>query len=284
VAGGARPIVRCTDDCGCTVDPDIGDGGPATAAVLTVPYGLAVTPDSGYVVSQLNANRVWRVSPDGTITTLAGTDLNGFSGDGGPATSAQLNVPMGVAVQPDGGVLIADSNNHHVRRISPEGTITTVAGNGTEGFSGDGDPATEARLDLPVAVTATDDSGFLIADYINNRVRRVSLSGTITTVAGNGGRLLPHVRPIHSTRRTGRASPNGGPLALTSGKRRPRRGSDVAMISIREPTPVPDLAGEGGPPGTRRSGSRRSCSPRPLRGKAAGKAAHSFLFSCAVAD
>jgi NHL repeat len=185
VAGGARPVVTC-DDWGCTVDPDNGDGGPATSAVLNVPYGVAMMPDGGFVASSLSNDEVRRVSPDGTITTLAGGLLNGFSGDGGPATSARLNLPMGVAVQPDGGVLIADSNNHRIRRVSPEGTISTVAGNGTEGFSGDGGPATAAQLDLPVAVAATRDGGFLIADYLNNRIRRVSPAGTITTVAGVG--------------------------------------------------------------------------------------------------
>jgi hypothetical protein len=147
---------------------------------------VAATPDGGYVVSMLNWDKVRRVSPTGTIETIAGTNLNGFSGDGGPGTSAQLNMPMGVAVQGDGGVLIADSNNHRIRRVSPEGTITTVAGTGEEGFSGDGGRATAAKLDLPVDVAATRDGGFLIADYINNRIRRVSPGGTITTVAGTG--------------------------------------------------------------------------------------------------
>jgi hypothetical protein len=184
VAGGARPTVQCTADGVCTLN--VGDGGPAAGAALNLPYGVAATPDGGYVVSQLNANRVRRVSPAGVITTIAGTNVDGFSGDGGPGTSARLNTPMGVAVQADGGVLIADSNNHRIRRVSPTGTITTVAGNGQEGFSGDGGPATNAELDLPVDVAATPDGGFLIADYLNDRIRRVSPSGTITTVAGTG--------------------------------------------------------------------------------------------------
>jgi hypothetical protein len=185
VAGGGRLTTKCNADyTDCRLD--FGDGGPATAAFLNLPYGVAATPDGGYVVSMLNWDKVRRVSPTGTITTIAGTNLNGFSGDGGPGTSAQLNMPMGVAVQADGGVLIADSNNHRIRRVSPEGTITTVAGTGEEGFSGDGGRATAAKLDLPVDVAATRDGGFLIADYINNRIRRVSPGGTITTVAGTG--------------------------------------------------------------------------------------------------
>src|SRR5262245_65912181 len=110
-------------------------------------------PDGGYVVSSRNWSNVRRVSPTGTITTLAGGNgLNGFSGDGGPATKAQLNLPMGVAVQADGSVLIADSNNFRIRKVSPTGIITTVAGNGQAGFSGDGGPPTGARVDVPVRV------------------------------------------------------------------------------------------------------------------------------------
>lgn len=185
VAGGGRLTVKCNDDY-TDCRRDFGDGGPATSAFVKLPYGVEAMPDGGYVLSELNWSRVRRVSPDGTITTIAGNTLNGFTGDGGPGTSAELNMPMGVAVQPDGSVLIADSNNHRIRRVSPSGTITTVAGDGQEGFSGDGGRATAAELDLPVDVAATRDGGFLIADYGNDRIRRVSATGTITTVAGTG--------------------------------------------------------------------------------------------------
>jgi hypothetical protein len=185
VAGGGRLTSVCNaDHTDCHLD--FGDGGPATRAFMAMPWGVAATPDGGYAVSDMNFSQVRRVSPSGTITRIAGTNRNGFTGDGGPATSAELNLPMGVAVQPDGGVLIADSNNHRIRRVSPAGTITTVAGNGTEGFAGDGGAATAAELDLPVDVAATRDGGFLVADYGNDRIRRVSPAGTITTVAGTG--------------------------------------------------------------------------------------------------
>ena len=144
VAGGK--VVTCTIAPGSDPDyPDYvcdtasGDGGAATKALLITPTSVAVMPDGGYVVSSWNWSNVRRVSPTGTITTLAGGNgLNGFSGDGGPATKAQLNLPMGVAVQADGSVLIADSNNFRIRKVSPTGVITTVAGNGQEGFAGDG--------------------------------------------------------------------------------------------------------------------------------------------------
>jgi RTX calcium-binding nonapeptide repeat (4 copies)/NHL repeat len=147
---------------------------------------VAVTADGGFLIADTDNELVRRVSPAGTITTVAGTSPGGFAGDGGPATAALLNEPTGVAPTTDGGFLIADSNNQRVRRVSPAGTITTVAGNGTAGFSGDGGPAVAAQLFGPSGVAVTADGGFLIADSLNNRVRRVSLAGTITTVAGNG--------------------------------------------------------------------------------------------------
>ncbi len=251
VAGGARPVVTC-DDWGCTVDPDNGDGGPATSAVLNVPYGVAVMPDGGFVASSLSNDEVRRVSPDGTITTLAGGLLNGFSGDGGPATSARLNLPMGVAVQPDGGVLIADSNNHRIRRVSPEGTISTVAGNGTEGFSGDGGPATAAQLDLPVAVAATRDGGFLIADYLNNRIRRVSPAGTITTVAGTGAEGFSGDGGPATSARLGfpnsvSATADGGFLIADFVNNRVRRVSPDGTITTIAGTGGWGFSGDGGP-------------------------------------
>jgi sugar lactone lactonase YvrE len=179
------PAGTITSVAGTGIAGFSGDGGPATAAQLDAPQGVAVTADGGFLIADSNNDRVRRVSPAGTITTVAGS-TEGFSGDGGPATAAELNGPDGVAVTVDGGFLIADANNHRVRRVSPAGTITTVAGNGTAGSSGDGGPASAAELDGPERVAVTADGGFLIADGDNNRVRRVSPAGTITTVAGNG--------------------------------------------------------------------------------------------------
>jgi len=164
---------------------DSGDGGPATAAQIKDPLGVAVMPDGGFLIADGGAGRVRRVLPDGTITTVAGNGTRGYSGDGGPATAAEIFDPNGVAVLPDGGFLIADGD-YVVRRVFPDGTITTVAGNATPGFSGDGGPATAARLNVVYSVAVTADGGFLIADSGNRRVRRVSPTGIITTVAGTG--------------------------------------------------------------------------------------------------
>src|SRR5262249_20621834 len=119
-----------------------GDGGPAAAARLSEPRGVAVGPDGGLFIADTFNHRVRRVGPDGVITTVAGNDTPGFSGDGGPATAAQLSEPRGVAVGPDGSLFIADLGNRRVRRVGADGVITTMAGNGTPGFNGDGGPAT----------------------------------------------------------------------------------------------------------------------------------------------
>src|SRR3954469_2918896 len=114
-----------------------GDGGPATAAQLYNPSSVSPTADGGFLIADANNNRVRRVSPAGVITTVAGTGAAGFAGDGGAATAAQLNSPTAVSVMPDGGYLLADTLNHRVRRVSPAGIITTLAGTGTAGFTGD---------------------------------------------------------------------------------------------------------------------------------------------------
>src|SRR5215831_11361096 len=165
-----------------------GDGGPATAAGLYAPSGVAALPDGGFLIADTGNSRVRRVFPDGMITTVAGTGTPGFSGDGGPATAAQLGVnsPYSVAVTADGGFLIGDEVNRRVRLVSPSGIITTVAGTGVQGSSGDGGAATAAQLNVPMGVSATPDGGFLIADEFSNRVRWVSPTGVITTVAGTG--------------------------------------------------------------------------------------------------
>jgi hypothetical protein len=117
------------------------------------------------------------------ITTVAGKGEPGFSGDNGPATLAQLDIPEGVAVDPAGNLYVADSHNN-IRKIS-NGVITTVAGSGVSGFSGDGGPATRARLSNPIGVAVDSAGNFYIADTQNSRIRKVS-NGMITTVAGNG--------------------------------------------------------------------------------------------------
>ena len=225
-----------------------GDGGPATAAQLTFPSGVAVTADGGFLIADSGTHRVRRVSPAGTITTVAGT-TQGSSGDGGPATAAQLTFPSGVAVTADGGFLIADSGNHRMRRVSPTGTITTVAGT-TGGLSGDDGPATAAQLDTPRGVAVTADGGFLIADSGNHRVRRVSPTGTITTVAGTTRGLSGDGGPATAAQLNfafGVAvTADGGFLIADTLNHRMRRVSPAGTITTVAGT-TQGLSGDGGP-------------------------------------
>jgi uncharacterized protein (TIGR03437 family) len=166
-----------------------GDGGPATSAQLHSPNGVAVDRDGNLFISDYINGRVREVSPDGMITSVAGSGnscvISCLSGDGGSATDAQLD-PWAVAVDSAGSLFVAETRNHRVRKVSSTGVITTVAGNGTQGFSGDGGAATAAQLDSPSAVTVGTNGDLFISDYMTGRVRKVSQTGIITTVAGGG--------------------------------------------------------------------------------------------------
>lgn len=167
-----------------------GDGGLATNAKLTNPGGAVPAADGTLYITEYGGNRIRKVAPNGIITTFAGNGNPGFSGDGGPAGSAVLRNPWDILIDAAGNILFIDYNNARVRKITPAGTISTVAGFGTRAYSGDGSSALQAGMD-PTALGLGTNGSYYIVDNgssynSNGRVRMVSASGTITTVAGNG--------------------------------------------------------------------------------------------------
>jgi hypothetical protein len=169
-----------------------GNGGPAAEAELSFPIRAVAAPDGGVLIADELNNVIREVHVDGTISTVAGVaGAGGFGGDGGPATGAHLNRPTGVSPIAGGGFLIADRSNNRVRRVSPDGVITTVAGSGTNcahpaQACGDGGPAAAARLNAPARVVPLLSGGFLFSEDQGNKVRMVGADGIITRVAGTG--------------------------------------------------------------------------------------------------
>ncbi len=210
-----------------------GDGGPALAAQLDSPSAVAVLPDGGFLIADTANNRLRRVQPDGRIVTVAGGAVAGYVGDGGPAAQSLLSGPQDVALGTDGAIVIVDTGNARLRRIAPDGTMTTIAGIGA-GLAGDGEPARRARLNAPVSVAPLRNGGFLVADTGNERVRRITPLGTVFTVAGTVPGLAGDGGPAKTARlRTpgGLATlPGGGFVVADAGNARVRRVSDVGAV------------------------------------------------------
>ena len=166
----------------------LGDGGPATSGELSDPCGVAVDAYDNLFIADSYDGRIRKVGVNGIITTVVGNGqmYGGYSGDGGPAFTAALDNPCGVAVDGYGDLFIADTGNRRIREVAASGIITTVAGNGNSGYSGDGGAATNASLDYPSGVAVDGYGDLFIADTENNRIREVGINGLISTVAGGG--------------------------------------------------------------------------------------------------
>ena len=161
----------------------LGGDGLALASALDRPQGVAVDTDGSIIIADTFNHRIRRLGTDGTIVTIAGTGTKGSGGDGGRATSAQLSLPVGVAVLPDGSIAVADYGNGKVRVVHPDGTITTLAGAGSQGDAGDDGPATVALLNKPQGVAVTPSGAVVVTDTENSRLRIIA-NGTIVTLLG----------------------------------------------------------------------------------------------------
>ena len=164
---------------------DQGDGGAPLDAQFNFPEGMAVDASGNVLVVDRLNQKVRKISPEGVITTIAGNGNYGFSGDGGLAVEAQLAEPWDVAVDPSGSVYISDSGNNRIRKIGIDGVITTLVGNGIKGFSGDGGPAVDAKLNNPLGIEVDPFGNLYISDSDNQRIRKVDPQGVIATIVGD---------------------------------------------------------------------------------------------------
>jgi hypothetical protein len=161
-----------------------GDGGYASFATINTPGGLLVDKKGNIFIADMSANKIRKINAYGVITTVCGYGSGGVSGDGGPATAAKVSAPMGMAMDTIGNLFFADAFNNRIRKIDTGGIISTVVGNGVPGFSGDDSSALLAKLNLPKGLTFDKYGNMYIADCNNNKVRKVTPEGIITTIAG----------------------------------------------------------------------------------------------------
>lgn len=229
-----------------------GDGGPATAAALYDPFGVCTDISGNVYIADSRGNRIRMVNTSGIISTLAGNGIAAYSGDGGPATAAQVNFPLFVEADPSGNIYISDYQNNRLREINTSGIINTIAGNGTAGYAGDGGAATAAEMRSPGGLSLDANGNIYFADEGNHRIRMINTLGVINLVGGNG---------------TGSYSGDGGPATAAEiyepydvsldgagniyiadlGNSRIREISVSGMMSTFAGTGTPGFSGDGGP-------------------------------------
>jgi streptogramin lyase len=209
IAAAREPAIDIV--AGTGVPENNGDAGPADSTNIGSPFGVEIGPDGALYITEVHNHRVRRLDlATRQVTTVAGCGRCGYSGDGGPAVDAELNEPYEVRFDRDGNMYFVEMKNHIVRRVDAKSMkISTVAGSGRQGFSGDGGPAVEATLDHPHSIAMDEHGAIYIADIGNHRIRRVDpKSGIIETIAGNEQRKPPRDGQI------AKGSPILGPRAL----------------------------------------------------------------------
>ena len=240
---------------------------PRTAQ-LNLPHGVAADASGNWYVADTANNRVRKVQPGGNLFTIAGNGNASYFGDGGPGDAGSVNQPEGVAVDAAGNVYIADTLDHAVRKVTPDGVINTLAGTGKPGYSGDGGPASKARLSLPRAVAVDANGNVYVADTGNNQVRRIDPLGTITTVDTGGALNDPRGVAVDRA---------GNVYIADTGNRRVRRVSPGAAVTTIAGNGACCYSGDGGvavecavEPAVGRGGGRRRQRLRGGRGEQRG--------------
>jgi uncharacterized protein (TIGR03437 family) len=228
-----------------------GDGAQAILATMNNPVGVAVDGSGNIFIVDRNNYRIRKVAHGGVMGTLAGNGIQSYSGDGGPATAAQMSQPTAVAVDGSGNVYVADTTNSVVRVIAPAGVITTLAGTGIAGFSGDSGQAIGAQLNRPSGVAVDSAGNVYIADTLNSRIRKILPSGVITTVAGGGsaaGEGVPATNAVLSLPQGVAVDPAGNLFISDTGTARIREVSAAdGTISTVAGNGTPGYSGDAGP-------------------------------------
>ncbi len=252
---GLLVVLACVSTSGTfaqTISTYAGNETVASFCCASDPSKIALDGDGNFYVSDSLSSKVFKITRRGNIAVVAGTGIQGYDGDGGNATAAKLNNPGGVFVDRLGNLFIADSANMVIRRVTPGGTITTVAGTGTKGDAGDGGSAVNAQLDEPEHVVADDAGNLLIAEFGGNRVRRVASNGVISTIAGTGeqgygGDGGPAVNALLNRPGGVAMGPGGEVYVADTFNNRVRKISSSGPISTVAGNGVGDYAGDGGP-------------------------------------
>jgi len=245
----------------------VGDGKPATQAAFQFAAGMVRDSKGNTYVTDQGEQRIRRITSAGVISTFAGTGIAGFSGDGGPARSARIYAPLGITVDAAGDIVFADAGNERIRKITPAGIISTIAGNGSTGYSGDNGPATNASFNIPFDVAYDTAGNLYISDRGNAVIRKVDTAGIITTYAGNGtaafcGDNGPATSACLNVPR-GLATDTTGNLYIADGlNHRVRKVNSAGIITTAAGNGLTGFSGDGGPATSAAIGNPRFVSVR----------------------